>query len=109
MLMDKYKNYDTFRTPTTVLRLGKKESALLRPYFQAELDRAIATYEKKYKYKLPAPVQLKFIRITPISKSARWECRVWAHPWRNLRFRRRNGFAGLPNARIVSLGQHSMA
>ncbi len=59
MLMDKYKDYDTFRTPTTVLKLGKKESALLRPYFQAELDRAIATYEKKYKYKLPGPVQVE--------------------------------------------------
>ncbi len=58
-LMDSYKNYDTFRTPTTVLKLGKKESALLRPYFQEELDRALATYEKKYKYKLPGPVQLE--------------------------------------------------
>jgi tetratricopeptide (TPR) repeat protein len=58
-LMDSYKNYDTFRTPTTVLKLGKKESALLRPYFQSELDRAIATYEKKYKYKLPGPVQVE--------------------------------------------------
>jgi Tfp pilus assembly protein PilF len=58
-LMDKYKDYDTFRTPTTVLKLGKKESALLRPYFQAELDKALATYEKKYKYKLPGPVQLE--------------------------------------------------
>jgi cellulose synthase operon protein C len=59
MLMDKYKDYDTYRTPTTVLRLGKKESALLRPYFQAEFDRAIATYDKKYKYKLPGPVQVE--------------------------------------------------
>jgi tetratricopeptide (TPR) repeat protein len=59
MLMDKYKDYDTYRTPTTVLRLGKKESALLRPYFQAELDRAIASYDKKYKYKLPGPVQVE--------------------------------------------------
>jgi tetratricopeptide (TPR) repeat protein len=59
MLMDKYKDYDTYRTPTTVLRLGKKESGLLRPYFQAELDRAIATYEKKYKFKLPGPVQVE--------------------------------------------------
>ncbi len=58
-LMDKYKDYDTFRTPNTILRLGKKESALLRPYFQAELDRALATYEKKYKFKLPGPVQLE--------------------------------------------------
>lgn len=59
MLMDKYKDYDTFRTPTTVLRLGKKEAGLLRPYFQAELDRAIATYDKKYKFKLPGPVQVE--------------------------------------------------
>ena len=58
-LMDKYKDYDTFKTPTTILRLGKKESALLRPYFQDELDKALATYEKKYKYKLPGPVQLE--------------------------------------------------
>ncbi|MGA3204458.1 MAG: hypothetical protein ABSF12_18355, partial [Bryobacteraceae bacterium] len=58
-LMDKYKDYDTFRTPTTILKLGKKESALLRPYFQAELDKAVATYEKKYKYKLPGPVQVE--------------------------------------------------
>lgn len=58
-LMDSYKKYDTFRTPTTILKLGKKESALLRPYFQEELDRALATYEKKYKYKLPGPVQVE--------------------------------------------------
>jgi len=58
-LMESYKKFDTFRTPTTVLRLGKKESALLRPYFQAELDRALATYEKKYKFKLSGPVQVE--------------------------------------------------
>ncbi len=58
-LMDSYKNYDTFTTPTTVLKLNKKESALLRPYFQSELDRVIATYEKKYHYKLPGPVQIE--------------------------------------------------
>jgi len=58
-LMDSYKKYDTFRTPTTVLKLGKQESALLRPYFQEELDRAMAAYEKKYKYKLPGLVQVE--------------------------------------------------
>lgn len=58
-LLDTYKNYDTFKTPTTILRLDKKESALLRPYFQAEMDRALATYEKKYHYKLKTPVQLE--------------------------------------------------
>ncbi len=58
-LLDSYKNYDTFRTPTTILRLSKKESALLDPYFQAEFDRALATYEKKYHYKLTRPVQIE--------------------------------------------------
>ena len=58
-LLDSYKNYDTFKTPTTILRLNKKESALLRPYFQAEFDRALATYEKKYHYKLKEPVQIE--------------------------------------------------
>ena len=58
-LLDSYKNYDTFRTPTTILRLNKKESALLQPYFQEEFDRALATYEKKYHYKLKQPVQIE--------------------------------------------------
>ncbi len=58
-LMDSYKRYDMFETPRTILRLEKKESALLRPYMQAELERAIATFEKKYKFKLTAPVQLE--------------------------------------------------
>jgi tetratricopeptide (TPR) repeat protein len=58
-LLDTYKNYETFKTPTTVLRLHKKEAALLRPYFQAELDRALATYEKKYHFKLKGPVQVE--------------------------------------------------
>jgi len=58
-LLDTYKNYETFKTPTTVLRLEKKEAPLLRPYFQSELDRAIATYEKKYHFKLNAPVQVE--------------------------------------------------
>ena len=58
-LLDSYKDYVTFKTPTTILRLHKKEATLMRPYFQSELDRALATYEKKYKYKLAKPVQLE--------------------------------------------------
>jgi len=53
------KNVETFTTPTTVLKLDKKEAALVRPYFQAELDRAMAAYEKKYKFKITGPVQLE--------------------------------------------------
>lgn len=58
-LMDSYKNFETFKTQTSILRLHKKEAALLKPYFQAELDRAIRTFEKKYQFKLGAPVQLE--------------------------------------------------
>jgi tetratricopeptide (TPR) repeat protein len=58
-LLDSYKNFETFKTPGAVLILHKKEAALLKPYFQAELERAIATYEKKYKFKLNGPVQLE--------------------------------------------------
>lgn len=58
-LLDSYKNFETFRTADTILRLHKKEAALLRPYFEAELKRAIATFEKKYGFKLKQPVQLE--------------------------------------------------
>src|SRR6185295_11909819 len=51
-LLESMKEYVTFKTPTTILVLHKKEAELLRPYFQAEFDRALATYEKKYKFKL---------------------------------------------------------
>ncbi len=64
ILMDTYKDYDTTRwpepgTPTGILRLHKKESAVLRPYFEVEMKRAMATYEKKYGYKMTKPVQLE--------------------------------------------------
>lgn len=58
-LMDRYQDYVTFTTPRTVLRLHKKEADLLRPYFQAEFDRALATYDKKYKMKIDKPVQVE--------------------------------------------------
>jgi tetratricopeptide (TPR) repeat protein len=58
-LMDSYKNFVTFTTPTTILKLHKNEAALLRPYFQSEMDRAIATYQKKYRLKLEKPVQVE--------------------------------------------------
>ena len=58
-LLDSYKTFVTFRDDTTILRLRAKEADLLRPYFDAELHKSIATYEKKYGVKLPAPVQLE--------------------------------------------------
>jgi tetratricopeptide (TPR) repeat protein len=58
-LMDSYKNFRTFKTGTTILRMDKKEADVLRLYMEPELERAIATYQKKYEYKLARPVQLE--------------------------------------------------
>jgi cellulose synthase operon protein C len=58
-LLDSYKNFNTYETGNTILRLQKKEADLLRPYIEAELKRCIATYEKKYQLKLKGPVQLE--------------------------------------------------
>jgi tetratricopeptide (TPR) repeat protein len=58
-LLDSYKNFDTFRDSTTIIKLYKSESALLLPYFQSELHIILATYEKKYQMTLPGPVQVE--------------------------------------------------
>jgi tetratricopeptide (TPR) repeat protein len=58
-LIDSYKKFSTFETSTTMLKLNKKEADVLRPYFQEEMLRAMATYEKKYKTKLKGPVQVE--------------------------------------------------
>jgi tetratricopeptide (TPR) repeat protein len=58
-LLDSYKNFVTFRDDTTILKLRKNEAELLRPYFEAELHKIMATYEKKYKMNLPGPVQVE--------------------------------------------------
>jgi Flp pilus assembly protein TadD len=58
-LIDSYKNFETFKDDTTILKLYKSEADLLYPYFEEVLKRAMATYEKKYKMKLPGPVQVE--------------------------------------------------
>jgi len=58
-LLDSYKNFVTFKDSTTILKLHKKEAELLRPYFEAELKKIMATYDAKYKMKLPGPVQVE--------------------------------------------------
>jgi cellulose synthase operon protein C len=58
-LLDSYKNFVVYRDDTMILKLNKKEADLLRPYVEDLLKRAMATYEKKYKMKLPAPVQVE--------------------------------------------------
>lgn len=58
-LLDSYKNFVTYRTSKSVVRLHKKEHELLRAYIEPELLRAIDLYEKKYKVKLSEPVRLE--------------------------------------------------
>ena len=58
-LLDSYKNFETYRTDNTILKLHKKEAELLRPYFERELKRVLATYEKKYGLHLDRPVQVE--------------------------------------------------
>lgn len=55
-LIDSYRNFETYKTDHSILRLKKKEAEVLRPFVQAEIDNALATYDKKYKMKLPGPV-----------------------------------------------------
>jgi len=93
-LMDSYKNFVTFTTPTTILKLHKKEAELLRPYFQSEMERAIATYEKKYRLKLEKPVQVEVypdhedfaVRTLGMPDWARWASpSATSWPWTALR------------------------
>jgi len=58
-LLDSYKNFATYRDGSIVLMLNQKEAALLRPYVEDVLRRAMATYQKKYQFKLPAPVEVQ--------------------------------------------------
>ena len=58
-LLDSYKNFDTIRDQTTILKLDKSEAALLQPYLQSELHTILAAYQKKYKMTLPGPVQVE--------------------------------------------------
>ncbi len=51
--------FDTIKSERTILKVDKKEAPVLAPYFQAEMERASATYEKKYKFKLDTPIQVE--------------------------------------------------
>lgn len=58
-LLDKDSDFVTFKSGNFVLRLHKKEAELLRPYFEAEIARNMAAYEKKYQMKLQHPLQVE--------------------------------------------------
>jgi len=63
------------------LKFHKKEAAALRPYFESEMKRAMATYEKKYGYKMTLPVQVEVfadaddfaVRVMGLAGWACWE------------------------------------
>lgn len=58
-LMDSYKNFVEYKTDSTILKVNKKESDLMRLYFEPEMKKVIDTYESKYKLKLDRPVQVE--------------------------------------------------
>jgi tetratricopeptide (TPR) repeat protein len=58
-LLDSYKNFTVVTNAQTILKLDAKESAILRPYFDDVLKRAMTTYAQKYKMTLPGPVQVE--------------------------------------------------
>ncbi len=58
-LLDSYKNFVTVRHPRYLLRLHRGEAALLQPYFEMQMERAIAAYDKKYGFRLPGPVTVE--------------------------------------------------
>jgi tetratricopeptide (TPR) repeat protein len=58
-LLDSEKNYVAYHDGDAILKLNDKEAALLRPYFDEILQRAMATYQKKYQMTLPGPVQVE--------------------------------------------------
>lgn len=58
-LLDSFKNFDTTREPTIIVKLDRKENELLLPYVQAELRTILQTYSKKYGMTLHGPVQVE--------------------------------------------------
>ncbi len=58
-LLDTLATFDTVEGPRSILKVDKKEKAVLAPYFQQEMERASETYEKKYKFKLKDKVRVE--------------------------------------------------
>ena len=58
-LLDSYKNFETFATGGAVVKLHKRDAVLLRPYFETEIQRAIAALEKKYRMRLEQPARVE--------------------------------------------------
>lgn len=58
-LLDTLQKFETLRRPAYILRLDRREAALLAPYFEREIAHALAVYERKYGFRLPGPVSVE--------------------------------------------------
>jgi len=58
-LLDSYKNFVTVRKPRFVLRLHKSEAALLGPYVEREVARALDSYDQLFQIQLHGPVTVE--------------------------------------------------
>lgn len=58
-LLDSYKNFVTVKHPHFVLRLHKSEAGLLQPYFETQMQRAVAAFDQKYGVRLPGPITVE--------------------------------------------------
>jgi tetratricopeptide (TPR) repeat protein len=58
-LLDSYKNFTVVANPQTILKLDAKEAAILRPYVDDVLNRAMTAFAQKYSMTLPGPVQVE--------------------------------------------------
>jgi tetratricopeptide (TPR) repeat protein len=58
-LLDTLKDFATFTDAGTILKLQRKESDLLYPYFHEVLTQAIEAYRTKYHMELDGPVQVE--------------------------------------------------
>lgn len=66
-LLDKYGDFESFASeetaegspPRAIVRLPRKEAALLRPYVLELTERAIEAFERKYDFRLRQPVRVE--------------------------------------------------
>lgn len=58
-LLDSLKNFDRIQNPGFILQLGNQESALLAPYFEQLMRKAMAVYSAKYGLQLQTPIQVE--------------------------------------------------
>jgi cellulose synthase operon protein C len=56
LLMDSYARFERFDTPNFHVKLHQKEAAVMRPYVEELLERALGTFVKEYGYKPPEKV-----------------------------------------------------